>query len=39
MPAEMITRFLQKLVRAIRQILPPLASSQRGFAQQTEFPF
>jgi hypothetical protein len=38
MPAEMITRILQKLSVAIRQILPH-TRSQRGFAHQTEFPF
>jgi len=38
MSAEMITQILQKLTAALRQFFPH-ARLQRGFAQQTEFPF
>jgi hypothetical protein len=38
MPGEMITKFVQKLVAHIRQILPQ-SRSKRLFRRQTEFSF
>jgi hypothetical protein len=38
MPAEMITQILQKLVRAIRQFLPPSRSASDS-PHQSEFRF